>query len=36
MTPDEYCQKKAADSGSSFYYSFMFLPANRRRAITAL
>ena len=36
MTPDEYCQKKAADSGSSFYYSFLFLPAHRRRAITAL
>jgi phytoene synthase len=36
MTPDEYCQKKAAASGSSFYYSFLFLPAPRRRAITAL
>ena len=36
MTPDEYCQKKAADSGSSFYYSFMFLPPERRQAITAL
>ncbi|MBK7356776.1 presqualene diphosphate synthase HpnD [Propionivibrio sp.] len=36
MTPDEYCQQKAAHSGSSFYYSFLFLPANRRRAITAL
>ncbi len=36
MTPDEYCQKKAAQSGSSFYYSFMFLPPPRRRAITAL
>ena len=36
MSPDEYCQKKAADSGSSFYYSFLFLPVNRRRAITAL
>ena len=36
MTPDEYCQKRAADSGSSFYYSFLFLPAHRRRAITAL
>ena len=36
MTPDEYCQQKAAQSGSSFYYSFMFLPAERRRAITAL
>jgi phytoene synthase len=36
VTPDEYCQKKAAGSGSSFYYSFLFLPAERRRAITAL
>src|SRR3954452_5329604 len=36
MTPDEYCQQKAAGSGSSFYYSFVFLPAERRRAITAL
>ena len=36
MTPDEYCQQKAAASGSSFYNSFRFLPANRRRAITAL
>ena len=36
MTPDEYCQNKAAASGSSFYYSFLFLPAPRRRAITAL
>ena len=36
MTPDEYCQQKAAHSGSSFYYSFLFLPPERRRAITAL
>ena len=36
MTPDEYCQQKASASGSSFYYSFMFLPAARRQAITAL
>jgi len=36
MTPDEYCQQKAAASGSSFYYSFLFLPTDRRRAITAL
>ncbi len=35
MTPDEYCQQKAAQSGSSFYYSFLFLPPLRRRAITA-
>jgi 15-cis-phytoene synthase len=36
MSPDQYCQEKAAGSGSSFYYSFLFLPAERRRAITAL
>jgi len=36
MTPDEYCQNKAVQSGSSFYYSFMFLPPDKRRAITAL
>ncbi|MFO1396967.1 MAG: presqualene diphosphate synthase HpnD [Burkholderiales bacterium] len=36
MTPDEYCQQKAAQSGSSFYYSFLFLPPPQRRAITAL
>lgn len=36
MTPAEYCQEKAAKSGSSFYYSFLFLPKQRREAITAL
>jgi phytoene synthase len=36
MTPQEYCQAKAAASGSSFYYSFMFLPTPKREAITAL
>jgi phytoene synthase len=36
MTPDEYCAEKAARSGSSFYYSFRLLAAERRRAITAL
>ena len=36
MSPDEYCQNKAAQSGSSFYYSFLFLPEDKRRAITAL
>ena len=35
MTPDDYCQDKAAQSGSSFYYAFRLLPADRRRAITA-
>ena len=36
MDPHDYCQQKAAASGSSFYYSFLFLPPERRRAITAL
>jgi phytoene synthase len=36
MDPHDYCQHKAAQSGSSFYYSFLFLPPERRRAITAL
>ena len=36
MTPDQYCEDKAAASGSSFYYSFRFLPLEKRRAITAL
>jgi phytoene synthase len=36
MNPHEYCQQKAAASGSSFYYSFLFLPRPKRLAITAL
>jgi phytoene synthase len=36
MTPNQYCQDKAAASGSSFYYSFKFLPPEKRRAIIAL
>ncbi|HSB48075.1 MAG TPA: presqualene diphosphate synthase HpnD [Burkholderiales bacterium] len=36
MDPHEYCRSRAAQSGSSFYYSFLFLPEERRRAITAL
>ncbi len=36
MSPDQYCQDKVAKSGSSFYYSFLFIPAEQRRAITAL
>jgi phytoene synthase len=36
MTPDQYCQDKAAKSGSSFYYSFRFLPTQQRQAIIAL
>ena len=36
MTPEEYCQEKTAQSGSSFYYSFFFLNKQQRKAITAL
>ncbi len=35
MNPQQYVQEKAAASGSSFYYAFLFLPAERRAAITA-
>ena len=35
MTPQDYVQHKAAASGSSFYYAFLFLPPHRRAAITA-
>ena len=35
MTPEQYVQQKAAASGSSFYYAFLFLPKERRAAITA-
>ena len=35
MTPEQYVQHKAAGSGSSFYYAFMFLPQTRRATITA-
>jgi phytoene synthase len=35
MTPEQYVQDKAQQSGSSFYYAFMFLPPARRQAMTA-
>ena len=35
MTPQAYVQQKAAASGSSFYYAFLFLPPAQRAAITA-
>jgi phytoene synthase len=35
MDVHQYCQERAAASGSSFYYSFVFLPPGTRRAITA-
>lgn len=33
---DHYCQQKAAQSGSSFYYSFRFLPPKQQQAIIAV
>ncbi len=36
MTPQEYCQKTVAKSGSSFYYSFLSLKEQKRDAIIAL
>ena len=35
LTPEQYVQERAARSGSSFYYAFLFLPPPRRAAITA-
>ena len=36
MTPDEYCRDRAAKSGSSFYYSFLYLARHQKQAIIAL
>jgi phytoene synthase len=36
MTPDQYCEDKCRQSGSSFTSSFHFLTPDRRRAMTAL
>ncbi len=36
MTPIEYCKQKAAQSGSSFTVSFIFLPKMQREAMTVL
>ncbi|PPC86450.1 MAG: squalene synthase HpnD [Methylotenera sp.] len=36
MTPQQYCQQKAAQSGSSFTLSFIFLPKTQRQAMVAL
>lgn len=33
---NRYCRNKAAKSGSSFYYSFLFLPPPQRQAIMAV
>ncbi|HFD79298.1 MAG TPA: squalene synthase HpnD [Gammaproteobacteria bacterium] len=36
MSPDEYCRRKAARSGSSRYYSLLLLPPEQRRRMQAL
>lgn len=36
MTPEQYCEQKAASSGSSFYFSFLFLDADEKQAMTTL
>lgn len=36
MTPQEYCEDKARQSGSSFTGSFRFLPREQREAMTVL
>lgn len=36
MTPQQYCKDKTKKSGSSFAVSFIFLPKQKREAITAL
>ena len=36
MTPEQYCEDKTRGSGSSFFYAFLFLEADQRRAMMAL
>ena len=36
MSPEQYVQERAAASGSSFYYAFLFLPKPRRIDVTRL
>jgi len=36
MTPEQYCRDKTRGAGSSFFYAFLFLPEDQRRAIMAL
>jgi phytoene synthase len=36
MTPEEYCNNKLIASGSSNYYSFLFLAPDKRKSITAV
>ena len=36
MNPDAYCRQKAVAEGSSLHYALLFLPPQRRSAITAV
>ncbi len=36
MTPQAYCEARTRGAGSSFYYAFLFLPPDKRRAMMAL
>jgi phytoene synthase len=36
MTPEQYCEQKAAPRGSALYYSLLFVPPEQRLALTAL
>ena len=36
MTPAKYCENKTRGSGSSFFYAFLFLPDEKKRAMMAL
>jgi len=36
MNPQTYCRDKTRGSGSSFFYAFLFLPEDQRRAMMAL
>ncbi len=36
MSPQQYCQQRTRGSGSSFFYAFLFLPPEQRRAMMAL
>ena len=36
MTPEQYCRDRTRGSGSSFFYAFLFLAEEQRRAMMAL
>ena len=36
MSPEKYCEDKTRGSGSSFFYAFLFLSPEKRRAMMAL